>query len=204
MTRISLLSGATAAELTSCEHVPQVVIWGVRGQVSVAPSICPCFHRIRQTRRLGLGSSQGSSRWSSWSPPRFWPLVRLFHYVYVSILTGYFISVNGSIWVEGGSIEYSDMHEAAPIGCTYIIYGLNWSSWLLWSNNGMVSLAFQPKDQRLIGQVRDYETGHWTIEALADWAQNPSCQMQQSWDSSGHDISRYPRGLSCTPIYSYL
>jgi len=30
------------------------------------------------------------------------------------MLTGYFISVNGSIWVEGGSIEYSDMHEAAP------------------------------------------------------------------------------------------
>lgn len=26
----------------------------------------------------------------------------------------YIFSVNGSIWVEGGSIEYSEMHEAAP------------------------------------------------------------------------------------------
>ncbi|KAF5348470.1 hypothetical protein D9756_009679 [Leucocoprinus leucothites] len=53
--------------------------------------------------------------------------------------------VNGSIWVEGGSIEYSDMHEAAPY-------------WF----NGMVSLAFQLQDQRLIGQVRDFLD--WTLD----------------------------------------
>ncbi|KAJ3557506.1 hypothetical protein NP233_g11721 [Leucocoprinus birnbaumii] len=53
--------------------------------------------------------------------------------------------VNGSIWVEGGSVEYSDMHEAAPY-------------WF----NGMVSLAFQLRDQRLIGQVRDFLD--WTLD----------------------------------------
>ncbi|KAF9564203.1 hypothetical protein CPC08DRAFT_273104 [Agrocybe pediades] len=53
--------------------------------------------------------------------------------------------VNGSIWVEGGSIEYSDMHEAAPY-------------WF----NGMVSLAFQLNDQRLLGQVRDFLD--WTLD----------------------------------------
>ncbi|KAJ6595743.1 hypothetical protein DFH09DRAFT_146500 [Mycena vulgaris] len=53
--------------------------------------------------------------------------------------------VNGSIWVEGGSIEYSEMHEAAPY-------------WF----NGMVSLAFQLQDQRLIGQVREFLD--WTLD----------------------------------------
>ncbi|KAF9441482.1 hypothetical protein P691DRAFT_779791 [Macrolepiota fuliginosa MF-IS2] len=53
--------------------------------------------------------------------------------------------VNGSIWVEGGSIEYSEMHEAAPY-------------WF----NAMVSLAFQLEDQRLIGQVRSFLD--WTLE----------------------------------------
>ncbi|KXN85013.1 hypothetical protein AN958_11858 [Leucoagaricus sp. SymC.cos] len=53
--------------------------------------------------------------------------------------------VNGSIWVEGGSIEYSEMHEAAPY-------------WF----NGMVSLAFQLDDRRLIGQVRDFLD--WTLD----------------------------------------
>ncbi|KAF8157818.1 hypothetical protein B0H34DRAFT_430303 [Crassisporium funariophilum] len=53
--------------------------------------------------------------------------------------------VNGSIWVEGGSIEYSDMHEAAPY-------------WF----NGMVSLAFQLEDKRLLGQVRSFLD--WTLD----------------------------------------
>ncbi|KAG6917303.1 hypothetical protein DXG01_003144 [Tephrocybe rancida] len=52
--------------------------------------------------------------------------------------------VNGSIWVEGGSIEYSDMHEAAPY-------------WF----NGQVALAFQLQDQRLIGHVRSFLD--WTL-----------------------------------------
>ncbi|KAK7037318.1 hypothetical protein VNI00_011309 [Paramarasmius palmivorus] len=47
--------------------------------------------------------------------------------------------VKGSIWVEGGSIEYSEMHEAAPY-------------WF----NGAVSLAFQLGDERLISQVRNF------------------------------------------------
>ncbi|KAJ7196912.1 hypothetical protein C8J57DRAFT_1419137 [Mycena rebaudengoi] len=53
--------------------------------------------------------------------------------------------VNGSIWVEGGSIEYSEMHESAPY-------------WF----NGMVSLAFQLEDQRLIGQLREFLD--WTLD----------------------------------------
>ncbi|KAJ7056946.1 hypothetical protein C8F01DRAFT_1152839 [Mycena amicta] len=53
--------------------------------------------------------------------------------------------VNGSIWVPGGSIEYSEMHESAPY-------------WF----NGMVSLAFQLQDQRLLGQVRDFLD--WTLD----------------------------------------
>ncbi|KAF7329741.1 hypothetical protein MKEN_00237400 [Mycena kentingensis (nom. inval.)] len=53
--------------------------------------------------------------------------------------------VNGSIWVPGGSIEYSEMHESAPY-------------WF----NGMVSLAFQLEDKRLIGQVRDFLD--WTLD----------------------------------------
>ncbi|KDR83210.1 hypothetical protein GALMADRAFT_134697 [Galerina marginata CBS 339.88] len=52
--------------------------------------------------------------------------------------------VNGSIWVEGGSLEYSEMHESAPY-------------WF----NGMVSLAFQLQDTRLIGQVRSFLD--WTL-----------------------------------------
>ncbi|KIY62722.1 hypothetical protein CYLTODRAFT_383261 [Cylindrobasidium torrendii FP15055 ss-10] len=47
--------------------------------------------------------------------------------------------VKGSIWSPGGSIEYSAMHEAAPY-------------WF----NGMVALAFQLGDERLIGQVREF------------------------------------------------
>ncbi|KAF7360399.1 hypothetical protein MVEN_00769700 [Mycena venus] len=57
--------------------------------------------------------------------------------------------VNGSIWVEGGSIEYSEMHESAPY-------------WF----NGMVSLAFQLEDQRLIGQVREFLD--WTLDHQQD------------------------------------
>ncbi|KAF5317730.1 hypothetical protein D9619_012623 [Psilocybe cf. subviscida] len=53
--------------------------------------------------------------------------------------------VNGSIWVEGGSIEYSLMHESAPY-------------WF----NGMVSLAFQLQDPRLLGQVREFLD--WTLD----------------------------------------
>ncbi|KAJ7033743.1 hypothetical protein C8F04DRAFT_1104026 [Mycena alexandri] len=53
--------------------------------------------------------------------------------------------VNGSIWIEGGSIEYSEMHESAPY-------------WF----NGMVSLAFQLQDQRIMGQVRDFLD--WTLD----------------------------------------
>ncbi|KAJ7266952.1 hypothetical protein B0H12DRAFT_1209136 [Mycena haematopus] len=53
--------------------------------------------------------------------------------------------VNGSIWVQGGSIEYSEMHESAPY-------------WF----NGMVSLAFQLENTRLIGQVRDFLD--WTLD----------------------------------------
>ncbi|KAJ7485380.1 hypothetical protein FB451DRAFT_1363334 [Mycena latifolia] len=53
--------------------------------------------------------------------------------------------VNGSIWVPGGSIEYSEMHESAPY-------------WF----NGMVSLAFQLEDQRLLGQVREFLD--WTLD----------------------------------------
>ncbi|KAJ7686648.1 hypothetical protein B0H17DRAFT_1071405 [Mycena rosella] len=56
--------------------------------------------------------------------------------------------VNGSIWVEGGSIEYSEMHESAPY-C-----------------NGMVSLAFQLQDQRLLGQVREFLD--WTLDHQGD------------------------------------
>ncbi|KAF9054831.1 hypothetical protein BJ165DRAFT_1399979 [Panaeolus papilionaceus] len=52
--------------------------------------------------------------------------------------------VHGSIWVEGGSIEYSAMHEAAPY-------------WF----NGMVALAFQIGDSRLISQVRSFLD--WTL-----------------------------------------
>ncbi|KAK7044649.1 hypothetical protein R3P38DRAFT_2879974 [Favolaschia claudopus] len=53
--------------------------------------------------------------------------------------------VNGSIWVEGGSIEYSEMHESAPY-------------WF----NGMVALAFQLQDKRLMGQVREFLD--WTLD----------------------------------------
>jgi hypothetical protein len=53
--------------------------------------------------------------------------------------------VNGSIWVEGGSIEYSEMHESAPY-------------WF----NGMVALAFQLENTRLIGQVQDFLD--WTLD----------------------------------------
>ncbi|KAJ7319105.1 hypothetical protein DFH08DRAFT_891546 [Mycena albidolilacea] len=53
--------------------------------------------------------------------------------------------VAGSIWVEGGSIEYSEMHESAPY-------------WF----NGMVALAFQLEDKRLIGQVREFLD--WTLD----------------------------------------
>ncbi|KAJ7185544.1 hypothetical protein C8R46DRAFT_1207694 [Mycena filopes] len=53
--------------------------------------------------------------------------------------------VNSSIWVEGGSIEYSEMHESAPY-------------WF----NGMVSLAFQLQDKRLMGQVREFLD--WTLD----------------------------------------
>jgi hypothetical protein len=47
--------------------------------------------------------------------------------------------VNGSIWVEGGTIEYSQMHESAPY-------------WF----NGMVALAFQLENPRLISQVQNF------------------------------------------------
>ncbi|PPQ71690.1 hypothetical protein CVT26_007657 [Gymnopilus dilepis] len=53
--------------------------------------------------------------------------------------------VNGSIWVKDGSIEYSLMHESAPY-------------WF----NGMVSLAFQLQNERLIGQVKDFLD--WTLD----------------------------------------
>jgi len=53
--------------------------------------------------------------------------------------------VNGSIWVPGGSIEYSLMHESAPY-------------WF----NGMVSLAFQLENQRLLGQVSEFLD--WTLD----------------------------------------
>ncbi|KAK7025519.1 hypothetical protein VNI00_015953 [Paramarasmius palmivorus] len=57
--------------------------------------------------------------------------------------------VKGSIWVEGGSIEYSEMHEAAP-------YWLSVSfGWFRYSN-GAVSLAFQLGDERLISRVRNF------------------------------------------------
>ncbi|KAG6888531.1 hypothetical protein C0995_007643 [Termitomyces sp. Mi166 len=52
--------------------------------------------------------------------------------------------VNGSIWVENGSIEYSEMHEAAPY-------------WF----NGQVALAFQLEDPRLLSQVRSFLD--WTL-----------------------------------------
>ncbi|KAG7445620.1 uncharacterized protein BT62DRAFT_1006631 [Guyanagaster necrorhizus] len=57
--------------------------------------------------------------------------------------------VNGSIWVEGGSIEYSAMHESAPY-------------WF----NGMVALAFQLEDKRLLGQVRAFLD--WTLDHQGD------------------------------------
>ncbi|KAJ3973426.1 hypothetical protein EV361DRAFT_63363 [Lentinula raphanica] len=57
--------------------------------------------------------------------------------------------VNGSIWVEGGSIEYSEMHESAPY-------------WF----NGMVALAFQLQDARLIGQVQTFLD--WTLDHQQD------------------------------------
>ncbi|KAF9054822.1 hypothetical protein BJ165DRAFT_1382530 [Panaeolus papilionaceus] len=53
--------------------------------------------------------------------------------------------VNGSIWVEGGSIEYSLMHESAPY-------------WF----NSMTALAFQIGDNKLIGEVREFLD--WTLE----------------------------------------
>lgn len=46
--------------------------------------------------------------------------------------------VKSSPWV-GGESDYSDLHEAGPY-------------WL----NGLVPLAFQLKDERLLGQVNDY------------------------------------------------
>ncbi|KAJ4481886.1 hypothetical protein J3R30DRAFT_3669016 [Lentinula aciculospora] len=57
--------------------------------------------------------------------------------------------VNGSIWVEGGSIEYSEMHESAPY-------------WF----NGMVALAFQLQNPRLIGQVQTFL--EWTLDNQQD------------------------------------
>ncbi|KAF9026467.1 hypothetical protein BDZ89DRAFT_1102091 [Hymenopellis radicata] len=47
--------------------------------------------------------------------------------------------VKGSIWSPGGSLEYSEMHEAAPY-------------WF----NALVPLAFQLEDSRLIGQVQTF------------------------------------------------
>ncbi|KAF8881189.1 hypothetical protein CPB85DRAFT_1340602 [Mucidula mucida] len=47
--------------------------------------------------------------------------------------------VKGSIWSPGGSLEYSEMHEAAPY-------------WF----NAIVPLAFQLEDSRLIGQVQTF------------------------------------------------
>ncbi|KAF8827372.1 hypothetical protein HHX47_DHR4000065 [Lentinula edodes] len=58
-------------------------------------------------------------------------------------------SVNGSIWMEGGSIEYSEMHESAPY-------------WF----NGMVALAFQLQDDRLIDQVQKFLD--WTLDNQQD------------------------------------
>ncbi|KAJ7583639.1 hypothetical protein C8J56DRAFT_954591 [Mycena floridula] len=52
--------------------------------------------------------------------------------------------VAGSIWVEGGSLEYSEMHESAPY-------------WF----NSMVAMAFQLGDARLIGEVHDFL--NWTL-----------------------------------------
>ncbi|KAJ3889835.1 hypothetical protein GG344DRAFT_66775 [Lentinula edodes] len=57
--------------------------------------------------------------------------------------------VNGSIWMEGGSIEYSEMHESAPY-------------WF----NGMVALAFQLQDDRLIDQVQKFL--NWTLDNQQD------------------------------------
>ncbi|KAJ3813548.1 hypothetical protein F5876DRAFT_63075 [Lentinula aff. lateritia] len=57
--------------------------------------------------------------------------------------------VNGSIWMEGGSIEYSEMHESAPY-------------WF----NGMVALAFQLQDDRLIDQVQKFLD--WTLDNQQD------------------------------------
>ncbi|KAK7462273.1 hypothetical protein VKT23_007874 [Stygiomarasmius scandens] len=57
--------------------------------------------------------------------------------------------VNGSIWVEGGSIEYSEMHEAAPY-------------WF----NSMVALAFQLEDPKLLDQVRTFLD--WTLDHQQD------------------------------------
>ncbi|KAF5385674.1 hypothetical protein D9757_005543 [Collybiopsis confluens] len=57
--------------------------------------------------------------------------------------------VNGSIWVEGGFIEYSEMHESAPY-------------WF----NSMVALAFQLENPRLQNQVRTFLD--WTLDHQQD------------------------------------
>ncbi|KAJ8080065.1 hypothetical protein PM082_016892 [Marasmius tenuissimus] len=54
--------------------------------------------------------------------------------------------VKGSIWVEGGTIEYSGMHEAAPY-------------WF----NGQVALAFQLNDDRLKSEIKDFLD--WTLQS---------------------------------------
>jgi hypothetical protein len=89
-----------------------------------------------------------------------------------------FSSVNGSIWVKGGSIEYSEMHEAAP----YWLYVIPIKLPLKriphdtreFFSNAIVPLAFQlpsssSSSSRLIAQVKDFLDWNLSNQGSDGW-----------------------------------
>ncbi|KAI5833318.1 hypothetical protein K523DRAFT_343192 [Schizophyllum commune Tattone D] len=89
--------------------------------------------------------------------------------------------VAGSIWVEGGSIEYSEMHEAAPY-------------WF----NGAVALAYQLQDERLIGEVRDF------VDHLLATQQDDGWLGPEQPNSNGSPRLVWPRYLILMGLTQYV
>lgn len=89
--------------------------------------------------------------------------------------------VAGSIWVEGGSIEYSEMHEAAPY-------------WF----NGAVALAYQLQDERLIGEVRDF------VDHLLVTQQDDGWLGPEEPNSDGTPRLVWPRYLVLMGLTQYV
>ncbi|KAL1705246.1 hypothetical protein EV121DRAFT_258782 [Schizophyllum commune] len=89
--------------------------------------------------------------------------------------------VAGSIWVEGGSIEYSEMHEAAPY-------------WF----NGAVALAYQLQDEKLIGEVRDF------VDHLLATQQDDGWLGPEQPNSNGSPRLVWPRYLILMGLTQYI